>query len=64
MEDKICDNVEEFQQFLKLQAEEMKKHKWIESEKVGHDLGNNAIRDWITKYAKQFREEYLHLHTN
>jgi len=62
MEDNICDNIKEFQYFLQLQVEEMKKYKWIESEKVGHDLGNNAISDWIQKYAKDFREQYLHSH--
>lgn len=62
MEDKICDNIEEFHKFLQLQAEEMKKYKWIESEKAGHDLGNTAISDWIKKYAKNFRELYLKSH--
>jgi hypothetical protein len=31
--------------------EEIKKHKWIESEKQHHDIGNNkAALDWIEKY--------------
>lgn len=31
--------------------EEIKKHKWIESEKQQHDIGNNrAALDWIEKY--------------
>jgi hypothetical protein len=64
MEDKICDTIQEFTNFLQLQAEEMKKHKWIESEKVGHDLGNNAISEWIKKYAKDFREQYLQSHSH
>jgi len=28
-------------------VEEARKHKWIESEKAGHDLGNGAILAWI-----------------
>lgn len=64
MDDKICDTIDEFRQFLQLQSEEMKKHKWIESEKAGQDLGNNAIFDWIHKYAKQYREEYLRIHSH
>lgn len=53
-----CDDVNDFRNFLTVQAEEMCKHKWIESEKVGYDLGNAAIQDWIKKYAKNFRETY------
>lgn len=59
--DNIFDPME-FQQFMQEQCEEMKRHKWIESEKAGHDLGNQAIRDWVYKYAKQFREEYAKIH--
>jgi hypothetical protein len=31
-------------------VEEALKHKWIESEKRGHDLGEEAIRHWIQKH--------------
>jgi hypothetical protein len=41
----------------KKQIEEIEKHKWIESEKVGYDLGYLAVLDWIKKHAKKFREE-------
>jgi hypothetical protein len=37
------------------QMEEILKHKWIESEKVGHDLGPEAVADWIDKYADKWR---------
>lgn len=30
--------------------EEAQKHKWIESEKRGHDLGEEAIRHWIQRH--------------
>ena len=30
--------------------EEACKHKWIESEKQGRDLGHDAIREWYCKY--------------
>lgn len=30
--------------------EEARRHKWIESEKQGRDLGHEAIRDWYCKY--------------
>jgi hypothetical protein len=44
--------------FLEAEKAEMEKYKWIESEKAGRDLGNEAIIDWIHKYAAQFRESY------
>ena len=47
--------------FAKLQLHEINVHKWIESEKAGYDLGNEAILDWIRNHAKQFREEYGYL---
>ena len=53
---------DEFIKYLADQRIEMEKHKWIESEKVGYDLGNVAVMDWIRKYAKQYRESYNILH--
>jgi uncharacterized lipoprotein YddW (UPF0748 family) len=38
-----------------LQLEEIKRHKWIESEKAGRDLGQDAVIDWIERYAESFR---------
>jgi len=38
------------------EIKEMLKHKWIESEKAGRDLGDRAVFDWIEKYADKWRE--------
>ncbi len=46
----------DFKKFMKTQCDEINKHKWIESEKKGYDLGNIACKDWIDKYSKQFKE--------
>jgi hypothetical protein len=44
-----------YREFL-LEREEILKHKWLESEKVGHDIGfENALLDWIVKYRNQWR---------
>ena len=40
----------------------MEKYKWIESEKAGKDLGEFAINEWISKYAKLFREDWNRKH--
>lgn len=37
------------------EREEVLKHKWIESEKAGHDIGlERAMTDWILKYRSQW----------
>ena len=39
------------------QVKEIRKHRWIESEKAGYDVGGEwAAADWVRKYAKDFRE--------
>lgn len=35
-----------------LVQEEIKRHCWIESEKVGHDIGcDNAAVDWLNRFS-------------
>jgi len=41
---------------LREELVEILKHKWIESEKAGYDLGDKAVWDWVQKYAHEFRE--------
>lgn len=43
---------------LRMQRDEIERHKWIESEKNGQDLGRQAALDWISKYAAKWREWY------
>ena len=38
------------------EREEILKHKWIESEKAGYDIGfERALLDWIVKYRAGWR---------
>ena len=38
------------------EREEILKHKWIESEKVGYDIGfEQALTDWIVKHRAKWR---------
>lgn len=38
---------------------EIDKHKWIESEKVGKDIGfDTALIDWVTKYRLDWMNNY------
>ncbi len=47
-----------FPDYIRLQLQEIQKHKWIESEKAGRDLGQDAVFDWIDRYAEDFRRYY------
>ena len=39
------------------EREEILKHKWIESEKAGMDIGfERALTDWILKYRSKWRK--------
>ena len=38
------------------EREEILKHKWIESEKAGHDIGfEKALTDWVAKHKSKWR---------
>ena len=38
------------------EREEILRHKWIESEKAGHDIGfERALTDWIIKHRSKWR---------
>ena len=40
------------------EREEILKHKWIESEKAGHDIGfERALTDWIVRHRSKWRKE-------
>lgn len=44
-----------YQEFL-AEREEILRHKWIESEKVGHDIGfEKALLDWVMKHRAAWR---------
>ena len=39
------------------EREEILKHKWIESEKAGYDIGfERALTDWIIKHRSRWRK--------
>lgn len=40
------------------EREEILKHKWIESEKAGYDIGfERALTDWILRHRARWRKE-------
>ncbi len=48
-----------YKEFL-AEREEILKHKWIESEKAGADVGfEKALLDWIVKHRSKWREKRM-----
>lgn len=48
-----------YKEFL-AEREEILRHKWIESEKAGHDIGfEKALLDWIVKYRSNWRSQRI-----
>ena len=46
-----------YKEFL-AEREEILKHKWIESEKAGSDIGfEKALLDWILKHRSSWRDK-------
>ena len=42
------------------EREEILKHKWIESEKAGRDIGfEQALTDWIAKHRGKWRSAHV-----
>ena len=53
--------------FLKdeLVLEEIRKHKWIESEKAGHEIGfASAAYDWICRYGEEWLKHQISVSQN
>lgn len=46
-----------YREFL-AEREEILRHKWIESEKAGHDIGfEHALISWVVHHCAQWRKE-------
>ncbi len=47
-----------YREFL-AEREEILKHKWLESEKAGHDIGyDRALIDWIMNHREKWRSAH------
>ena len=53
---KLLKNSELYKEFLR-EREEILKHKWIESEKAGYDIGfEKALLDWTFNHRNDWRK--------
>jgi hypothetical protein len=49
-----------YREFLE-EREEILKHKWLESEKKGYDIGySSALIDWVLKHRTKWRKRKNH----
>jgi hypothetical protein len=54
--DQLLKNSNLYKEFL-AERDEILKHKWLESEKVGYDIGfERALTDWIIKHRGKWRK--------
>ena len=49
-----------YQQYLE-ERDEILRHKWLESEKEGHDIGfERALVDWVLNHRSKWRKKHPH----
>lgn len=54
--DELLKNSSLYREFL-AEREEVLRHKWLESEKVGVDVGfEEALTDWMVKHRSEWRK--------
>jgi len=54
---RILKNSTLYKEFV-CEREEILRHKWIESEKAGQDIGfEKALLDWVIKYRSAWRQQ-------
>ena len=58
--DNLLKNSVLYREFL-AEREEILRHKWLESEKAGHDIGfEKALLDWIINHRSEWRAGRRH----
>jgi len=48
--------------YMILQAEQMDRHKWLESEKAAHDLQDGSLADWVARHSLAFGAYWRRTH--
>jgi len=52
-------NKDRFKLYLEKQKKAMDDYKWQKGIEICRDPGEEAIKEWIAKYAKKFRKEFV-----
>ena len=48
--------------YVVLQAEQMDRHKWLESEKAARDLQDGSLNDWVAHHSMAFSAYWKRTH--
>ena len=56
--DMTLEKKQEIKGLIHREIAEMQRHKWIESEKAGKDLGDGVLFDWIERHENKFIKHY------
>lgn len=48
----------DFKLYLRHQRQEIERYKWLKGQELGYDPGEEAVQEWIEKYAADYRKEY------
>ena len=58
--DALLENSSLYQRYL-AERDEILRHKWLESEKEGHDIGlERALVDWVLNHRSRWRKKHPH----
>lgn len=56
----MLENSSLYQRYL-TERQEILRHKWLESEKEGHDIGfERALADWVLNHRSKWRKQHPH----
>lgn len=56
----MLENSSLYQRYL-TERQEILRHKWLESEKEGHDIGfERALVDWVLNHRSKWRKQHPH----
>lgn len=47
-----------FKLYLLHQRQEIERYKWLKGQELGRDPGEEAVKEWIDKFAAEYRKEY------
>lgn len=51
--------LDEIKDYARKKKDEADRHKWLESEKAGKDLGGKALEEWKRKHSQDFHDHWL-----
>jgi len=57
------DDKEAMKAYCNLQIRQMELHRWLESERVHHDLGKDPEIQWVAQFSEKYRKFWRKTHS-